>query len=66
MRDKDELKKLRRSEVLRIRKNRSWEVMKMMIKMEMIAALSSKVRDGMDPHTFFNLYGDDRTLDQCT
>ncbi|MGB3477740.1 MAG: hypothetical protein WBB67_01120 [bacterium] len=24
------------------------------------------VRDGMDPHTFFNLYGDDRTLDQCT
>jgi|GEM_PF-2404691 len=36
------------------------------LRMEMIAALSSKVRDGMDPHTFFNLYGDDRTLDQCT
>ncbi len=24
-----------------------------------------KVRDGMDPHTFFDLYGDNRTLDQC-
>jgi len=38
VRDKDELKKLRRSKVLRIRKNRSWEVMKMMIIVEMTAS----------------------------
>jgi hypothetical protein len=40
--------------------------MEEILRMEMIHALLLKVRDGMDPHTFFNLYGDDRTLDQCT
>jgi len=37
--------------------------MEEILRMEMIPRFA---RDGMDPHTFFNLYGDNRMLDQCT